>query len=279
LVRAFREYCDLDGWALAFHQATPRFLELYAKNGLKALKIGEEGAVNLATFTLSGNAAKHLRATMNRFKREGYRAEVLDPPHQPAVLRRLKEVSDEWLARGRRRERTFTLGQFDEPALQVCPIMVARGPGERIVGFANIIPSYQSAEGTFDLLRYCEEPKAVADFLYVALTDYFRERGFTGMNLGLSPFSGLDVERPKSPAERAMSLLYRRGTFLFRYTGLREFKEKFQPAWEPRYLIYNSEIQLPGIALAVARAGELRRTPRIGLPHPQTDEREPSSAA
>ena len=155
--------------------------------------------------------------------------------------------------------------------------MAARAPDERIVGFANIIPSYQSSEGTFDMLRYLEEPKAVADFLCIAMIDYFRERGFSGMSLGLSPFSGLDVERPKSPAERAMSLLYRRGTFLFRYTGLRGFKEKFQPAWEPRYLIYSSELQLPGIALAVARAGELRNLPHIELPHPTTSEE--SSAA
>lgn len=277
LIRAFREHCELDGWALAFHQATPRYLELYAKHGLKSLKIGEEGVVDLATFTLSGTAAKHLRATMNRFKREGYRAEVLAPPHHPDVLHQLKQISDAWLAHGGRRERTFTLGQFDVATLQECPAMAARGPDERIVGFANIIPSYQSSEGTFDMLRYLEEPKAVADFLCIAMIDYFRERGFTGMSLGLSPFSGLDVERPKSPAERAMSLLYRRGTFLFRYTGLRGFKEKFQPAWEPRYLIYSSELQLPGIALAVARAGELRNLPHIELPHaPSSEESSPA---
>lgn len=278
LIDAFREHCELDGWAIAFHQATPRYLELYAKHGLKALKIGEEAVVGLETFTLSGTAAKHLRATMNRFEREGYRAEVLEPPHHPELLHQLKEISDAWLAQGKRRERTFTLGQFDVAALQECPIMVARGPDERIAGFANIIPSYQSPEGTFDLLRYGEEPKAVADFLYISLIGYFRKHGFTGMNLGLSPFSGMDVDRPKSPAERAMSLLYRRGTFLFRYTGLRGFKEKFQPNWEPRYLIYSSELQLPGIALAVARAGELRRAPRIELPLSRAHEREPSAA-
>jgi phosphatidylglycerol lysyltransferase len=267
LIREFREHCELDGWALAFHQATPGYLELYAKQGLKALKIGEEGVVDLATFTLSGNAAKHLRATMNRFEREGYRAEALEPPHNHEVLRELKEISDEWLAQGKRRERTFTLGQFDTSTLQECPIMVARGPDGRIAGFANVIPSYRSTDATFDLLRYCDQPKAVADFLCISLIHYFRERDFKGMNLGLSPFSGLDVARPTSPAERAMSLLYRRGTFLFRYTGLRGFKEKFQPAWEPRYLIYGSELQLPGIALAVAGAGELRRGPHIELPH------------
>jgi len=266
LIDAFREHCELDGWAFAFHQATPRYLDLYAKRGLKALKIGEEGVVPLADFTLSGHATKHLRATMNRFAREGYRAELLQPPHPPPLLRELREVSDEWLAHGQRRERTFTLGQFDAAALQECALIVARAPDGRIAGFANILPSYASSEGNFDMLRYRAEPKAVADFLSVSLIEHFRARGLAGMNLGLSPFSGMDVDPPRSPAERAMSLLYRRGTFLFRYTGLREFKEKFGPVWEPRYLIYASELQLPGVALAVARAGELHRAPHIEVP-------------
>jgi phosphatidylglycerol lysyltransferase len=259
LVESFQEHCELNDWAYAFHQVTAQYLELYAQHGLKALKIGEEGIVGVEDFALSGHATKHLRSTMNYFEREGYRAEVLHPPYEPALLRRLREISDEWLAQGDRRERGFTLGYFDEAMLQECDIVAVRASDGRIMAFANIIPSYRLPQGNFDMLRYGPEPKRVADFLYVSLLNCFRERGYNGMNIGLAPFSGLQREGPMSPAERAMDLLYRRGSFLFRYRGLREFKEKFLPVWEPRYLVYSSEMQLPGIALAVARAGELRR--------------------
>jgi len=259
LVDSFQEHCELNDWAYAFHQVTPRYLELYAQHGLKALKIGEEGIVRVQDFALSGHATKHLRSTMNYFEREGYGAEVLHPPYEPALLRRLREISDEWLAQGDRRERGFTLGYFDQAMLQECDILAVRASDGTIVAFANIIPSYRLPQGNFDMLRYGPEPKRVADFLYVSLINYFRERGYSGMNIGLAPFSGLQREGLMSPAERAMDLLYRRGSFLFRYRGLREFKEKFLPVWEPRYLVYSSEMQLPGIALAVARAGELKR--------------------
>ena len=259
LIDSFQEHCELNDWAYAFHQVTPRHLELYAQHGLKALKIGEEGIVRVQEFTLTGQAAKHLRSTMNYFEREGYQTEVLHPPHALALLGRLREISDEWLAQGDRRERGFTLGYFDETMLQQCDILAVRAPDGIIVAFANVIPSYRLPDGNFDMLRHGPEPKRVADFLYVSLINYFRERGHAGMNIGLAPFSGLQGEGPRSPAERAMDLLYRRGSFLFRYRGLREFKEKFLPVWEPRYLVYSSEMQLPGIALAVARAGELRR--------------------
>jgi len=257
LIEAFKEHCELNAWSYAFHQARPCYLPLYESLGLKALKIGEEGTVDVTSFALGGTQMKHIRATMNRFERGGYRSEVLKPPHPPDVISRLREVSDAWLSQGERRERTFSLGYFDADSLQESEIVIARDRDGDIVGFANIIPSFNSNEGNFDLLRHGREPKDLADFLYVTLIAYFRERGFSRMTLGLAPFGGIDSGRPASAADATMRLLYRYGSFMFRFRGLREFKEKFATAWEPRFLIYPSEPQLPGIALAVPRAGEL----------------------
>jgi lysylphosphatidylglycerol synthetase-like protein (DUF2156 family) len=110
------------------------------------------------------------------------------------------------------------------------------------------------------MLRYGSEPKDVADYIYVSLIRYFREKGFTGMNLGLAPFSGLDPGDERSPAGIAMRFLYRYGTFLLRYQGLREFKDKFASVWEPRYLIYRNETELPGLAVGTIRVAERGRT-------------------
>jgi phosphatidylglycerol lysyltransferase len=262
LVSAFLEYCDLNGWACAFHQVRPEYLNLFQALGLKTLKIGEEAVVAAAEFSLEGHEMKGLRWEVSRLEREGFRTEVLSPPHDAALLQRLRQISDEWLALGKRRERTFTLGYFDEGLLQQCQIMVVRAPDGQIVAFASIIPSYKMPEGNFDMLRYGREPYGVSDFLYVSLIRYFRDQGRPGMNMGLAPFSGVERGEARSPAGRAMRLLYTRGSFLFRSKGLREFKGKFRPTWEPRYLVYESDLQLPGIALAVARAGELRERQR-----------------
>lgn len=272
LLDEFIEHCRLDGWTYAFHQAMPEQLELYASRGMKALKIGEEAVVDVAGFSLSGTPMKHLRATMNRFARDGYEAVVLEPPHPRELLARLREISDAWLERGQRRERTFTLGYFDDALLAQSRLLVARSRDGTIVGFADIVPSYRSEQGNFDMLRYLPEPKDLADFLHVSLIEWFRGQGCTTMTLGLAPFSGLEVHGMDSASAQAMRLLYRYGTALFRYRGLREYKEKYHPAWESRYLVYASELQLPGIALAVARAGELpgrRERPRNVKPQPE----------
>jgi len=75
------------------------------------------------------------------------------------------------------------------------------------------------------------------------------------MTLGLAPLSGLTGG---GPAERALRLIYERGGRAFNFGGLRSFKAKWHPRWEPRYLGYRREADLPRIALAVARAGELQ---------------------
>ena len=108
----FLDFCDANAWRVAFHQVPPTRLPAYRAAGLQALKIGEEAVVDLTAFNLSGKTMKHLRATVNRFEREGYRAVSYPAPLDDALLGHLRAVSDEWLTIEGRRERGFTLGAF-----------------------------------------------------------------------------------------------------------------------------------------------------------------------
>ncbi len=257
LVRQFQQQCELDVRAFAFHQVGARYLPMYRACGLRALKIGEEGFVDVQSFTLSGQPMKHIRATMNRFEREGYKAEVLQPPHDEETMEILRGLSDAWLEKSGHRERTFVVGYFDATVLANEEIMVARDRVGEIVGFANILPSYRSHDANFDLLRHGREPKDVSDFLHVSLITHFRAQGYERMTMGLAPLSGIETERAIAPVQAFMQLLYRYGSTVFRFRGLREFKEKFATEWEPRFLIYARETELTGIAVALARVGEL----------------------
>ena len=64
-----------------------------------------------------------------------------------------REVSDLWMTASGHRERTFTVGRFDPAYLRATTIAVVRDGDDRIVAFANIVPSYHSSEGNFDLMR------------------------------------------------------------------------------------------------------------------------------
>jgi phosphatidylglycerol lysyltransferase len=52
----------------------------------------------------------------------------------------------------------------------------------------------------------------------------------------MAPLSGLETH-PLAPLwHRFGHLIYNRGARFYNFQGLREFKDKFDPQWEPRYL-------------------------------------------
>ena len=57
------------------------------------------------------------------------------------------------------------------------------------------------------------------------------------------------------------SFLYQHGEKFYNFQGLRAYKEKFNPVWEPRYLAYPGGLALPRILADVAAliAGGYRR--------------------
>ena len=255
VARLFIERCELNGWLPAFHQVTPAAADQLARLGLKALKIGEEAVIDVGSFSLQGSHFKSIRNKTAKMEREGWTVEELPQPIDPATMNRLREISEAWLDHGGHRERTFTVGQFNVEYLRSTVLMVAKDPSAVIQAFTNLIPSYQSVNGNFDLMRRQPgEHLPVMDFLFVRMIERFRELGHRGMTLGLAPFANIDGDaRP----DRALRIIYERGGKAFNFAGLRAFKDKWRPKWEPRFLVYRSDSELPQLAIAVGRAGEL----------------------
>jgi phosphatidylglycerol lysyltransferase len=185
----------------------------------------------------------------------GYRAEMLQPPHSPKVLRELRQVSDDWLISMHGSEKRFSLGWFDEVYLNSGPVMVVRNPEGYIDAFANIIPEYQASEVTIDLMRHRHQAeKGQMDFLFVSLFEWAKEQGYATFNLGLSALSGIG-ESPADPAiERALHYIYEHMNQFYNFKGLHEFKDKYDPTWSPRYLIYPGAASLPAVTIAMIRA-------------------------
>jgi phosphatidylglycerol lysyltransferase len=74
------------------------------------------------------------------------------------------------------------------------------------------------------------------------------------VNLGFAPLSGLDD--PHSFPERSMKFAYEKIRSFSHYKGLREFKEKYQPVWYNKYLIYEQDydlLQAPSVISKVIR--------------------------
>ena len=65
---------------------------------------------------------------------------------------------------------------------------------------------------------------------------HFQAAGFQRFGLGMAPLSGM-ADHPLAPNwHRLGRLLFAHGEHFYNFQGLRSFKEKFDPVWEPRYL-------------------------------------------
>jgi phosphatidylglycerol lysyltransferase len=254
----FLDFCDANGWRVAFHQCPPARLLDYATRGFSALKIGEEAVVALPEFALRGDAFKSLRSTVNRFAKGGYEARYYPAPLSDVLLREIRDVSNDWLAIEGRRERGFTLGAFRDDYVRDTPVMTVEDADGKILAFANIIADGVAGEATIDLMRRRQDsPNGTMDFLFIRMFEYLREVGFTRFSLGMAPFADLGTTPGSPTLERALGMLSQHLDRFFSVKGLRDYKDKFHPDWEARYLVYQSEVSLPIVTLAIMRLTEI----------------------
>jgi len=252
LVWAFRNRVHRhDGWPV-FFEVTPAFLPLYLDAGLTLLKVGEEGRVPLGSFSLEGSHRAQLRQTVRRVERDGGSFEIVPRQEVERLLPELRAVSDAWLAEKATREKGFSLGAFSDDYLRWSPVVVVRAQG-RIVAFANVLGTQGKAELAPDLMRYREEaPRGSMEYLFIQMMLWGAGEGFEWLNLGMAPFSGLETGPMASLWNRLGAALFRHGEHFYNFQGLRAYKEKFEPVWEPRYLASPGGATLPFIVTNLA---------------------------
>jgi phosphatidylglycerol lysyltransferase len=261
LVRAFLERCDDFDGTPVFYEVSRDRLHLYADFGLAFVKLGEEARVPLGEFSLEGGEAKPLRQAVRRLERDGCSFRILDPPEVAARMGELREVSDDWLSEKGVSEKGFSLGFFHEDYLRRLPVaVVERGP--HVEAFANLWPGPRRVELTVDLMRHRQTaPKGVMEGLFARLLLFGHDEGYRWFNLGMAPLSGLEGS-PLAPLwNRMANFLFEHGESFYNFQGLRAYKEKFHPVWEPRYLAYPGGLALPRIVADVSAliAGGYRR--------------------
>jgi len=224
-----------DGWPV-FFQVTPPFLPLYLDAGLTLLKMGEEGRVPLGSFSLEGSHRSGLRQTVRRVEREGGVFQMVPAEGVEPLLSELKEVSDAWLREKATREKGFSLGAFLPDYLRWTPMALVRVEG-RIVAFANVLASGSREELAPDLMRFREgAPKGSMEYLFIQMMLWGAREGFGWLNLGMAPLSGLETGPLASLWSRVGGTVFHHGEHFYNFQGLRGYKEKFEPVWEPRYL-------------------------------------------
>lgn len=236
LVWDFIELAHAHGGRAAFYQVRPESLAFYLDAGLRAFKLGEAAWVTLSAFSLKGGSRANLRTAVNRAEREGLTFAVIEGEEVAGVMPTLRAVSDAWLADNKTREKGFSLGMFDPKYLMRFPVAVVRVNGV-VIAFASLCETQAGKEASIDLMRHsADAPPGTMDFLFTKLMLHYQEKGVARFGLGMAPLSGMADHELASRWHRIARLLFGHGERFYHFRGLRSFKQKFDPAWEPRYL-------------------------------------------
>lgn len=252
LIWEFHEMVDRNGGWTVFYQIGSESLHHYLELGLTLLKIGEEAQVPLDSFSLEGSTRKGLRHTHRKLEKEGCVFEIIPPERVAEILPEIKIISDAWIKEKNTHEKKFSLGFFQEEYLKRFPCALIRHEG-RIVAFANVLPTKSKEELSVDLMRFSSNaPHDVMEYLFIQLMLWGNQEGYRWFNLGMAPLAGLE-SRPLAPLwNRVGGMIFRHGEHFYNFEGLRDYKDKFDPIWKPRYLASPGGIALPRIFMDLA---------------------------
>lgn len=247
LLSQFEELCFYNDWLPAFVHISDEHRDLYEQAGFELQKLGEEPFLDLNHFATAVADQKYFRQINNKFSKHGYTAELLAPPHHPAVIDRLGKISAEWLGQGGRDERGFAMGYFTPDYMQQCQVMVARDAAETIQAFINLVPAgFNHDEATYDLLRQGDGALGnVNDYLLMNTVTWLQAHGYKRFNMGLCALVGLEDADDENQRliGRLFKFAYANGDRFYSFSGLHKFKAKYEPAWQDRYIAYRGGLR------------------------------------
>ncbi len=254
-ITEFDQYCLNNGLKSIYYRVPEKTLPIYKQLRKKEMFIGQEGVLYLDAFNLNGGSKKSIRNAIKKVTDRGFTAHIHRPPIKDGTIQKLKSVSDEWLQDTGRSEIIFSQGMFRWDEIKYQTILTVDSPEEKIVAFLNIIPDFSPGEATFDLIRKTKDaPNGIMDFMMIELINYLKRENYKLLNIGFAPMSGLND--PHSFTEKSMKFAYEKIRSFSHYKGLREYKEKFEPEWHNKYLIFQHDfdlVQIPSILTKVIK--------------------------
>lgn len=257
-VEQFHRFCEENNWVPALFQVREEYLAHYRAAGLEALKIGEEALIDIRGFDLSGRSKDDLRAAVNRARREGWRFLFFDGPlgDEPLELQ-LQSISEAWLTDRIGGEMGFTMGGTSIRGSAETLVTCATAQEGSLFAFLTWAPMFARRGWSLDLMRRSNSaPNGTIEFLILQTLERLRERGDQVVSLGLAPLA--NTSGPSSEAvrslDRAIELIYNRFDTIYGFKSLHQFKQKFGPRWENRYLVFPGLPALPRVVYALINA-------------------------
>ncbi|MBU2697714.1 bifunctional lysylphosphatidylglycerol flippase/synthetase MprF [Pimelobacter sp. 30-1] len=242
--------------------ASPVLADWARERGWLAVQVAEEAIVDLAGLEFRGKKWQDVRSAFNQAEKQGIEVRLHRLAEAPRSIRvQVAAICDEWVHDKKLPEMGFTLGGLEEAKDPDVWIAIAVDQDMTVHGVTSWMPIHGTngqVEGwTLDLMRRLPGGFRYAmELLIAGSCQIFRDDGYALVSLSGAP---LAHARGGDEDERGVvdTMLDRLGEVLEPYYGFRSlqaFKAKFQPRYEPLYLLVEDEAVLPLAGVAIGRA-------------------------
>ncbi len=265
---AFRRFADAKGWGIGVVGAAEEWLTTYREAGMRQIYVGDEALVDVQTFSLAGGKMKGLRQACTRVERNGYTIEFLDPSStttaQVAELVPLLEAN-----RRGDEERGFSmmLGRMFDQRDEGLLLTVVRDAEGVPAAVCQFVPSSAINGYSLDLMRRDggEHPNGLLDFALCSTIAKLREDGAEGLSLNFAVLrSALEADDDASIIQRLERWALLRLSGYLQIESLWKFNAKYEPTWQPRYIVYDSPEQFLPSVISFLRAESVSDIPVLG---------------
>lgn len=249
---------DEYAWTLAVFGCGERAGELWLKKTeMDALHVGDEAVIRTKNFTLEGPAMKNVREMVNKTKRLGYSTEVYKVSELDLKTRELLvKKSVEWRYGEPERGFAMALDRFMNP-IDDREIFVLARKDDEILAFMSFSPWSTDGMSLDRMLRSREAVTGVNELIISAAAEYGKSNGISRISLNFAAFRSIFEESERisaGPILRFKRKILQIFSKWVQVESLYRFNAKFQPEWNPRYLIYPGPTKLIEIGIAVGKA-------------------------
>ncbi|WP_288832516.1 bifunctional lysylphosphatidylglycerol flippase/synthetase MprF [uncultured Corynebacterium sp.] len=247
---AFEDFAAEQGWRAAWYSVDQDF----ARPGRRGVHVAEESLMYTDNLEFKGKKFQNIRTARNRAAKEGVRAVWTSWAECDVETRdKIIALSEEWVADKALPEMGFTLGGVEELADPGTRLLIALDEAGHLHGVTSWLPVYEDGRlvgYTLDFMRRDAGGfRPVIEFLLAEAAVVAGGEGLEWVSL-----SGAPLARTDTPTSLVEVLLDKTGATiepLYGFRSLAASKYKFHPAHRGWYLLYDDEMALPSIALAV----------------------------
>lgn len=269
LIGDFVDFCESQGTTPCFFSVSAAVADHVQELGWQVLQIAEDTIIDLPDLQLKGKKWQNVRSALNKAEKAGTSFVVGTLSEQSDQLRtQVREISDQWVGEKELPEMGFTLGTVEDaldPDVRIALAIDSVGIVQAILSWLPVYGTHGFIRGwTLDVMRKRSGPGAnnMIEFLIARSALEFKDEKAQFVSLSGAPLARATGDSDIQGLDKGLDMLGQALEPFYGFRSLHQFKAKFNPRFEPVYLCFRDEADLPRIGLAISRAYLPTATPR-----------------